>query len=94
MASAAELRALARVERDPRQRVRLLAIANVRDGMPVDEAARVTGRGRATPYRWLAREHTRAVRRRSVTARARAGGASSAPSSGPRSGPGCWPARM
>jgi transposase len=55
---AAELRALARVERDPRQRVRLLAIANVRDGMPVDEAARATGMGRATLYRWLAREQT------------------------------------
>ncbi len=58
MESAAELRALARVERDPRKRVRLLAIANVRDGMPVEDAARVTGMGRATLYRWLAREHT------------------------------------
>ena len=48
MESAAELRALARVERDPRKRVRLRAIANVRDGMPVEAAARVTGRGRAT----------------------------------------------
>ena len=58
MDAAAELRALARVERDPRKRVRLLAIANVRDGMPVDEAARATGMGRATLYRWLAREQT------------------------------------
>ena len=58
MESAAELRALARVERDPRKRVRPLAIANVRDGMPVEDAARVTGMGRATLYRWLAREHT------------------------------------
>ena len=56
MEEAAELRALARVERDPRKRVRLLAIANVRDGMPVDEAARATGMGRTTLYRWLARE--------------------------------------
>ena len=56
MAAAAELRALARVERDPRKRVRLLAIADVRAGMPVDEAARATGMGRATLYRWLARE--------------------------------------
>ena len=56
MEAAAELRALARVERDPRKRVRMLAIANVRDGMPVDEAARATGMGRATLYRWLARE--------------------------------------
>jgi transposase len=56
MEEAAELRALARVERDPRQRVRLLASANVREGMPVEEAARATGMGRATLYRWLARE--------------------------------------
>ncbi len=58
MEEAAELRALARVERDPRQRVRLLAIANVREGMPVGDAARATGMGRATLYRWLARERT------------------------------------
>jgi transposase len=58
MASAAELRTLARVERDPRKRVRLLAIANVRDGMPVEDAARATGLGRATLYRWLARERS------------------------------------
>jgi hypothetical protein len=32
MEEAAELRALARVERDPRKRVRLLAIATVRAG--------------------------------------------------------------
>src|SRR4051812_25834804 len=58
MVSATELRALARVERDPRKRVRLLAIANVRDGMAVDGAARAGGMGRATLYRWLARERT------------------------------------
>jgi transposase len=58
MASAAELRALARVERDPRKRVRLLAIANVRDGMAVAAAARAGGMGRATLHRWLARERT------------------------------------
>ena len=56
MEEAGELRALARVERDPRKRVRLLAIANVREGMPVEDAARATGMGRATLYRWLARE--------------------------------------
>jgi transposase len=56
MESAAELRALARVERDPRKRVRLLAIANLRGGMAVAEAARAGGMGRATLYRWLARE--------------------------------------
>ena len=56
MEEAAELRALARVARDPRQRVRLLAIANVREGMSVAAAARATGMGRATLYRWLARE--------------------------------------
>ncbi|HET8643894.1 MAG TPA: helix-turn-helix domain-containing protein [Vicinamibacteria bacterium] len=58
MASAAALRALARVERDPRKRVRLLAIANVRDGMAVAAAARAGGMGRATLFRWLARERT------------------------------------
>src|SRR5687767_8941541 len=56
MEEAAELRALARVERDPRRRVRLLALANVREGMSVAAAARATGMGRATLYRWLARE--------------------------------------
>ena len=58
MASAREFRALARVERDPRKRVRLLAIANVWDGMTVEGAARAGGMGRATLYRWLARERT------------------------------------
>jgi transposase len=58
MASAAEFRALARVERDPRKRVRLLALANVGDGMTVEQAARAGGMGRATLYRWLARERT------------------------------------
>lgn len=58
MASAREFRALARVERDPRKRVRLLAIANVCDGMSVEDAAQAGGMGRATLYRWLARERT------------------------------------
>src|SRR5512134_1854070 len=53
---AVELRALARAECDSRKRVRLLAIANVRDGMLVEAAARATGMGRATLYRWLARD--------------------------------------
>ncbi len=56
MEEAAELRALARVEREPRRRVRLLALANPREGMSVAAAARATGMGRATLYRWLARE--------------------------------------
>ena len=59
MASATEFRALARVERDPRKRVRLLAIANVQDGMTIEDAARTSGMGRATLYRWLARAHGR-----------------------------------
>src|SRR3954463_8926586 len=66
MVSAAEFRALARVERDPRKRVRLLAIANVWDGMTGGGAARAGGggsgdgprRARATLHRWLARERT------------------------------------
>ena len=61
MASAAEFRALARVARNPRKRVRLLALANVCDGMTVEDAARTSGMGRATLYRWLARERTGGV---------------------------------
>ena len=82
MMSAMELRALARVERNPRKRVRLLAIANVRDGMAVEVAARAGGMGRATLYRWLARErpggpaalgdHPRSGRRRKLDAEQRA----------------------
>ena len=82
MVSATELRALARVERNPRKRVRLLAIANVRDGMAVEVAARAGGMGRATLYRWLARErtggpaalgdHPRSGRRRKLDAAQRA----------------------
>src|SRR5215218_10235902 len=82
MVSATELRALARVERNPRKRVRLLAIANVRDGMAVEVAARAGGMGRATLYRWLARErtggpaalgdHPRSGRRRKLDAEQRA----------------------
>jgi transposase len=58
MVGASELRGLARVERNPRKRVRLLAIADVRDGLAVEGAARAGGIGRATLYRWLARERT------------------------------------
>jgi transposase len=58
MADAQEFRTLARVERDPRKRVRLLAVANVWAGMTVEEAARAGGMGRASLYRWLARERT------------------------------------
>jgi hypothetical protein len=76
MEGAAELRALARVERDPRQRVRSLAIAAVREGMPGGDAARATGMGRATPYRGLARERDPAARRRP-------GGAGRPPARGP-----------
>ena len=45
-------------ERNPQERVRLLAIANVRAGMAVEGAARAGGMGRATLYRRLARERT------------------------------------
>ena len=53
---AAELRASAWAEHDPRKRVWLLAVANVRDGVSVETATRSTGRGRATLYRWLVRD--------------------------------------
>jgi len=66
----------------PRKRVRLLAVANVRDGMTVEGAARAGGMGRATLYRWLARErtggaaalgdHPRSGRRRKLDAEQRA----------------------
>jgi hypothetical protein len=93
MESAAELQALARVGRDPRQRVRLLAIADIRDGTLVEDAVRATVRG-ARPCTGGLRAIERAARRRLATARARVGGAGSALSSGPRSGHGSWPVRM
>ena len=85
MASAAEFRALAQVERDPHKRVRLPALANVSEGMTVEQAARryTTGWRASVP----------AGRRPWATGRVQVGGASSMPRSGPRSRPGCWPAR-
>ena len=67
MEEAGELRALARVERDPRKRVRLLAIANVREWMPVEDAARAAAAGGATG--WGRPPHSRGL------AAARDGGA-------------------
>ena len=52
---AAELRALARREPDPRTRVRLLGVANALSGIAIDQAARAVGAGRATLYGWLGR---------------------------------------
>src|SRR5690554_4697340 len=49
------LRRLAQDEEDARKRTRLLAMAHIKDGKSVEEAARMTGMGRATLYRWLAR---------------------------------------
>ena len=54
-AEAAELRARARCEPNPRTRVRLLGVANALDGMPIAAAAGAVGVGRSTLYDWLGR---------------------------------------
>ncbi|MBD0274959.1 MAG: helix-turn-helix domain-containing protein [Acetobacteraceae bacterium] len=54
-AEAAELRARARREPNPRTRVRLLGVANALDGMPIAAAAGAVGVGRSTLYDWLGR---------------------------------------
>src|SRR3982750_4474922 len=51
----AELRALARRERDGRVSSRLLALANASDGMSRDEAARAAGMDRQTLRDWVHR---------------------------------------
>jgi transposase len=51
----AELRALARRERDGRVSARLLALANALDGMSRDEAARAAGMDRQTLRDWVHR---------------------------------------
>ena len=51
----AELRALARRERDGRVSSRLLALANALDGMSRDEAARAAGMDRQTLRDWVHR---------------------------------------
>jgi transposase len=51
----AELRALARRERDGRVSGRLLALANALDGMSRDEAARAAGMDRQTLRDWVHR---------------------------------------
>src|SRR4029079_3153601 len=51
----AELRALARRERDGRVGARLLALANALDGMSRDEAARAAGMDRQTLRDWVRR---------------------------------------
>ena len=50
-----ELRAQALRERLPHRRARLLAIADVRDGMPVEAAAEVADVRPRTLYRWIKR---------------------------------------
>ena len=51
----AELRALARRERDGRVSARLLALANALDGMGREEAARAAGMDRQTLRDWVHR---------------------------------------
>jgi transposase-like protein len=51
----AELRALARRERDGRVSARLLALANALDGMSREDAARVAGMDRQTLRDWVHR---------------------------------------
>ena len=57
----AELRALARRERDGRVRARLLALANALDGMSRDEAARAAGMDRQTLRDWVHRYNAEGV---------------------------------
>jgi transposase len=52
---AAELRRLARRERDGRVAARLMALANVLDGMSREAAARVAGMDRQTLRDWVVR---------------------------------------
>ena len=89
---AAELRALARREPDPRTRVRLLGVANALGGMAIDQAARAVGAGRATLYDWLGRYRAEGVaglaarpaqERPAAAADGRAGGGRSRPGSRP-----------
>ena len=57
----AELRALARRERDGRVSARLLALANALDGMSRDAAARVAGMDRQTLRDWVHRYNAEGV---------------------------------
>src|SRR5204862_6131096 len=59
----AELRALARRERDGRVSARLLALANALDGMSRDEAARAAGMDRQTLRDWVHRYNAEGVAR-------------------------------
>lgn len=53
--TAEQLRALAVKDRFPSRRARLLALADVRDGMPVEQAAKAASVLPKTLYRWLKR---------------------------------------
>ena len=57
----AELRALARRERDGRVSARLLALANALDGMSRDQAARAAGMDRQTLRDWVHRYNAEGV---------------------------------
>src|SRR3954469_8340023 len=57
----AELRAMARRERDGRVSSRLLALANALDGMSRDEAARAAGMDRQTLRDWVHRYNAEGV---------------------------------
>ena len=72
----AELRALARRERDGRVSARLLALANALDGMSRDQAARAAGMDRQTLRDWVHRYDAEGVGA-CATGRGRAGPARS-----------------
>ena len=57
----AELRAMARRERDGRVSSRLLALANASDGMSRDEAARAAGMDRQTLRDWVHRYNAEGI---------------------------------
>lgn len=59
--SPAELRRLARRERDGRVSARLLALANALDGLPREEAARLAGMTGQTLRDWVLRYNERGV---------------------------------
>jgi transposase len=59
--TSAELRALARRERDGRVSARLLALANALDGMSRDEAARAAGMDRQTLRDWVHRYNAEGI---------------------------------
>ena len=79
----AELRALARRERDGRVSARLLALAGALGGMSREEAARAAGMDRQTLRDWVHRYNAEGGSRACATGRGRVGPARSTRGSRP-----------